>query len=520
MLYPTSPLEIEEEISKLNNSKSVGPFSIPTKLFKMIKSILSVPLAYLFNCSFSCGTVPDKLKLARVVPIYKNGPTFHVSNYRPISLLSIFNKILEKLMYKRLIDFLENNKLLFHGQFGFRSNHSTNHALLLITDKIQRAIENKEYACGIFLDLKKAFDTVDHKILLKKMEYYGVRGIANQWFSSYLINRKQFVSVGNAISEQKPITCGVPQGSVLGPLLFLLYINDFSFSATNLDFHLFADDSNLFCSHRNLQSLEQNLNEQLSMVDKWLCANKLCLNIEKTNFIVFHPAQKKINYSLILKMQEQQIREKQSIKYLGIFIDSHLNWKSHILELSKKISRGIGILAKLRHFVSIQILLQMYNAIIYSFLTYAVLLWGNTYITNLSPLITLQKKAIRIITFSDYRAHTSPLFIKMLNLLKLLDIVKLHTGIFMLCFCNGLLPVDFDHFFSEIKCIHAHYTRLASKVITYALPLPRTNYGIFNIRFSGPKVWNSIEESLKILNVKKFRKNFKNQMISHYDSEN
>ena len=392
---------------------------------------------------------------------------------------------------------------------------------MLITDKIQRAIENKEYACAIFLDLKKAFDTVDHKILLKKMEYYGVRGIANQWFSSYLINRKQFVSVGNAISEQKPITCGVPQGSVLGPLLFLLYINDFSFSATNLDFHLFADDSNLFYSHKNLQSLEQNLNcnEQLSMVDKWLCANKLCLNIEKTNFIVFHPAQKKINYSFILKMQEQQIREKQSIKYLGIFIDSHLNWKSHILELSKKISRGIGILAKLRHFVSIQILLQMYNAIIYSFLTYAVLLWGNTYITNLSPLITLQKKAIRIITFSDYRAHTSPLF-KMLNLLKLLDIVKLHTGIFMLCFCNGLLPVDFDHFFSEIKCIHAHYTRLASKVITYALPLPRTNYGIFNIRFSGPKVWNSIEESLKILNVKKFKKKFKNQMISHYDSEN
>ena len=143
-------------------------------------------------------------------------------------------------------------------------------------------------------------------------------------------------------------------------------------------------------------------------------------------------------------MQEQQIREKQSIKYLGIFIDSHLNWKSHILELSKKISRGIGILAKLRHFVSIQILLQMYNAIIYSFLTYAVLLWGNTYITNLSPLVTLQKKAIRIITFSDYRAHTSPLFNKMLNLLKLLDIVKLHTGIFMLCFCNGLLPVKLN----------------------------------------------------------------------------
>ena len=159
-------------------------------------------------------------------------------------------------MYNRLVKFLEENKLLFSNQFGFRSSHSTTNVIVLIVDKIQRAIERKEFSCGIFLDLSKTFDTVDHTILLKKLEYYGVRGIAKDWFCSYLSNRKQFVSVGNYKSEMSSIACDVPQGSVLGPLLFLLYINDFNSSAEGIEFHLFADDSNLFYSHKNLHSLE------------------------------------------------------------------------------------------------------------------------------------------------------------------------------------------------------------------------------------------------------------------------
>ena len=182
-------------------------------------------------------------------------------------------------MYNRLITFLDKNQVLFNGQFGFRSNHSTLHAILLIADKIQKAIERKQYSCGIFLDLSKAFDTVNHTILIKKLEYYGIRGIAKDWFCSYLSNRKQLVSIGNVTSDLKPITCGVPQGSVLGPLLFLLYINDFSKSAPDLDFHLFADDSNLFCSHKSLQCLEAKVNVELNNVNNWLCVNKLSLNI-------------------------------------------------------------------------------------------------------------------------------------------------------------------------------------------------------------------------------------------------
>ena len=236
-------------------------------------------------------------------------------------------------MYNRLASFLEKNKILFHGQFGFRANHSTNHAILLITDKIQKAIERKLYSCGIFLDLSKAFDTVNHDILLKKLENCGIRGIAKQWFCSYLSNRKQFVSLGSIKSEERLVTCGVPQGSVLGPLPFLLYINDFSNSATNIDFHLFADDSNLFCSHKNLQSLEQNLNMQVHNVNQWLCDNKLSLNIDKSNFVIFRPPQKKIEYTVKLQINNKTVEEKKCLKYLGIFIDCHLNWKENVHEL-------------------------------------------------------------------------------------------------------------------------------------------------------------------------------------------
>ena len=354
-------------------------------------------------------------------------------------------------MYNRLVKFLEENKLLFSNQFGFRSSHSrsshsTTNVIVLIVDKIQRAIERKEFSCGIFLDLSKAFDTVE-----KKLEYYGVRGIAKDWFCSYLSNRKQFVSVGNYKSEMSSIACDVPQGSVLGPLLFLLYINDFNSSAEGIEFHLFADDSNLFYSHKNLHSLEEKLNHEFININEWLRANKLSLNVEKSNFVIFHPHQKKSPFPLISKYAISILKKKKCFKYLGIFIKS-----------------------------------------------------------NNSPT----KKTVRIITFSHFQSHTSPIF-KKLNLLKLSDIVKLHTILFMHQYYNDRLPKAFNDFFCLVKHKHRYNTRLASK-IAYTLPLIHTNHGLHSLRFYGPKLWNSVDEELKTLSVSSIKSKLQLRFISEY----
>ena len=496
VLFSVTEKEIEDEITSLNSSKASGPFSIPSYMLKLLKTCLSFPLQLIYNFSFSTGRVPDQFKIANVIPVFKKDSVTCMSNYRPISLLSIFNKILEKLMYKRLISFINKHNILCDNQFGFREKHSTVHANLLITDKIQRTIKNGHFSCGIFLDFSKAFDTVDHAILLKKLSNYGIRGTAYDWFASYLHNRKQHVSIGSFKSDDTIITHGVPQGSVLGPLLFLLYINDFRNCCRAFDFHIFADDTNLFYSNSSLIEREETINYNLTLVSNWLKANKLSLNIDKTNFINFHPPQKAIKHRVRLSINNKVIKQEKHIKYLGLFSDSHLCWKYHILHITKKIKRCIGILSKIRFFVSQQVLVQLYYSLIYPFLTYSLTAWGNTYKTSLQPLFILQKKAVRIITFSECKAHSSPLFYR-LELLKLFDLIYLDNALFVYDYYTNKLPAIFHDFFKSIHEVHQYNTILASKK-SYYLPKTRTNYGKFNIRFNGAKIWNSIQDDLNI----------------------
>ena len=406
------------------------------------------------------GEVLSSFKIAKIIPIYKGGSQTCLNNYRPISLLSVFNKLMEKLVYNRLTDFLNKKEILYEKQFGFRSNHSTDHAILSIIDKIQLSIEEKSYSCGISLDFKKAFDTVDHSILIKKLDKLGIRGLANKWFVSYLTNRKQYVYLDNTISDYNTVTCGIPQGSVLGPLLFLLYINDFNRCSAILDFHLFADDSNLFYKHKNIILLQAHLNKELENIYYWLCANRLSLNVDKSNFVIFHAPQKKITNEIKLYINDKELKRSFCIKYLGILIDSHLNWKDNIDYISRKIKRTIGIIYKLRYYVNIKTLLNVYNALIHPFLIYGILAWGNTYPTTLKPLIILQKKATRVLTFSNFDAHSSPLF-KELKIIKFLDLVSLHITIFMHKFHNNNLPVAFNNYFTPVNQTHDYNTRLA-----------------------------------------------------------
>ena len=411
--------------------------------------------------------------------------------------------------------FIETQNILYTKQFGFRQKYSTTQALLSITNKIQKAVDDGTYSCGIFLDFSKAFDTVNHNILIMKLDHYGFRGIVKKWFCSYLNERKQFVSIGNAISNYKQISCGVPQGSVLGPLLFLLYINDFNNSSNQLDFHLFADDSNLFYAHKSLSELETTVNNELQEVFSWLCANKLSLNIEKSNYVIFRPPQKSVNYSINLKINNQTLMHENSIKYLGIMIDSHLNWKSQVCYISKKIKRNIGILSKIRHYVNLKTLTNLYYSLTYPFLIYGITAWGNTYKSTLTPIITLQKRVLRIITFSNYNDHSIPLF-KAIEIIKFEDIIFLHNAIFMCDFHSGTLPPAFSNYFTAVNKRHKYNTRLASKS-SFVLPQIRTNYGKFSIKFQGAKIWNSLSEETKSLHRLAFKKTLKRKSYSPID---
>ena len=274
---------------------------------KQSNDIIVSPLAELINKSFQSGIFPDIFKIAKVIPIFKSESRVLCNNYRPISLLSNISKLIEKLMHKRVYSFLEQQNFFYNAQFGFRLSLSTNNALMSITENIQSQLDQNKFCAGVFVDLKKAFDTVDHEILLKKPSHYGIRGIANEWFCSYLTKRKQYVIIGNQVSTLNEISTGVPQGSVLGPLLFLIYINNLHKCIKYSKTYHFANDTSIIQSHSSLQILSKSINKDLSNLSNWLKTNKLRLNIKKTKLALFRPKKLKLDHSFKFMKDDKKL---------------------------------------------------------------------------------------------------------------------------------------------------------------------------------------------------------------------
>ena len=521
-IRPTNKDEILTTIESFQQGKSSGPNSIPDKILQLIKFEIAEPLSQIANISFETGIFIDKLKLAKVIPIYKNKESeLNCENYRPIALLSNLNKIIEKLMYKRLYDFLDKYKCFYNRQFGFRSQHSTTHALISMTEDIRNALDNNLNITGVFLDFQKAFDVVDHSILLDKMNFYGIRGVANNWFKSYLSNRNQYVAINGVNSNVTHVPYGVPQGSILGPLLFLIFINDLHNSIKHSTVTHFADDTNLIIRNKSPLTLSKHLNKDLSLLSKWLKSNKISLNAKKTELMIFESKWRKNNFEYKIKIDGKKLIPSSYIKYLGLYIDKHLDWSFHSDIISSKLSRAVGMLAKLRHYVDNDQLRSVYFAIFSSLMTYGSIIWGQTQNSAVRRIENIQNKALRVINSAPFNSPTTNLY-KNSKILKFYDHIKLQNFLFVHDDLHKNIPIALQNSFKLLSDNHNYSTR-GSNLSQIMLPkIKKVTHGKYSIKFQAACYWNQTVAKYPSDNLKSKSRNFcktflRNSLLMSYD---
>ena len=485
------PMTVSDVYNALRHLKENGARDLDGldgKVLKLSAPIITDTLTYIYNLCIDKNHIPKTFKTAKVIPIYKNGCRSDPSNYRPISVLSLLSKPLEKHINTWILKHLNQNKLLHPNQSGFRENHSCHTALIKLADNWLHNINKNEYCGALFVDFKKAFDIIDHDLLLRKLELYGLSDNTVNLLKSYLTNRQQCVRVNSSISSLKTLTNGVPQGSVLGPLLFSIYINDLPLSIKN-ECELFADDTTIHSGSPDLGTLQASLQDSINDLANWSEMNHMVLHPQKTKYMLITTRQKRQNLETKLRpltINNQIIDEVDNHKVLGVTIDNNLSWTNHLTSLCKRICVKTHQLSKIKHFLNLHSRNLFFKTQIQSLIDYSSTLWDTASANTLKPLIRLHKRAIKLVlqkttslTDDDYKS---------LNVLPIYKRLNFNKGILMHKIITGKAPPYLTNSFSinQSRCkLNIH------------VPNPRIDLYKSSLTYSGAKLWNSLPTPVK-----------------------
>ena len=505
-LDPVTPQECSAIINSLKNTKECIDH-ISVEIFKKFHGYILPVLCDLINLSFTYGIFPDCFKHATVIPIFKKGDPQNISNYRPIALLPFIGKIFERCIFARLLNYANLCNILSPNQFGFTKGKSTQDAVIMLVERVYHCLNESDgsFCANVFVDFMKCFDTIDHRILFGKLDIYGIKGMPLILIISYLTRRTQSVRVVNTCSSPRPITKGVPQGSILGPLLFLFFINDLTNISNNFIAILFADDTTISFKCNSTDHFNYLSNIEMHKFFLWASANKLSINFGKNKtYYIIHSFRNFDNEELNLRINENVIENLNEGLFLGTFIDKKLNYQAHIDYIARKISKSIGILYKLNQLKASKFVLkQTYHCLVHSYLNYNICCYAGTYDTHLNRLLLLQKRAIRIINKSTFLANTDPLFYSN-KILKIHDMYKLNVGLYM-----------FDRWESgSYDRTHDYNTRNRDSLVPNTARLTVTQNSLSVV---GPNLWNTIPQLIQHSPSKlSFRNRYKEFLLSQY----
>ena len=506
MFFPIIPSEIFNLINSLKE-KNFHTSPTPPRLIKLVANQISDILSRLFNHCISFSIFPHILKIAKILPLPKKGDLTNITNHRPISILSPFTKLFEKIIFNRLNSFFINNNLFSDQQFGFIKGRGTQDAIINFLFDVNKAINDKKYTLVTFLDFSKAFDMVSHDILLAKLERYGIRSNALAFFKCYLNNRKQYVSINGHDSIIKNIKTGVPQGSSLGPLFFLIYSNDLTLVLESAKPVLYADDTTLYKSGNDIVELRNIMNTDLNNILNWSNENKLLLNTEKTKCMLFttlpHP-----HFSLTLN--NIQIEKVKQFKFLGVWLQDNFKFNKHISELTSTLCKSNGLIYSLKSTLPHSTLKILYNSFVFSHLNQNILAWGGSFKTTLKPLNIAHNNIIRNLTFNLEGKRTTELYAD-LKILSLSKIYHLRLSEFIYSTLHGQRKLNFD-FLTDVSWHHEYNTRRQEDFRLYHCRLEINKCFFLNHAL---KEWESISDDIKkSVSISVFRKKMKYYLLN------